>query len=166
MKRVCTFLLLFAGYLGLYILFAGSTTITDLVFGAIVSCIASLATMSLCIERYSRVLDLRRFLYLATYLLYYMLIVEPRAHLDVVKRILSPRYRPAIVAIPTKVRSSYALLTVANSITNTPGTVVVDVDEERGVLYVHWIDAKTFDPEKAREYVSRVFEDWASKIFD
>ncbi len=166
MRKLGAFLILFVGYLGLYIMLAGSTTVTDLTFGTIISCIASFVTVKLCIERHSKVLDIRRFLYLVIYSLYYIAVAEPRAHLDVIKRILKPRYRPAIVAIPTKVRSDYALLTVANSITNTPGTVVVDVDEERRVLYVHWIDAKTVEPERAREYVSRAFEEWASKIFD
>lgn len=91
---------------------------------------------------------------------------EVRAHLDVMRRILHPRMpiNPGIVKIPYEVVSDYAMLTIANSITNTPGTVVVDVFPEEKAFYVHWINAVVTEPEKARESVSRIFEKFAKRI--
>ncbi|MEM4062124.1 MAG: Na+/H+ antiporter subunit E, partial [Desulfurococcaceae archaeon] len=73
---------------------------------------------------------------------------------------------PAVVMAPFDVETDYALTTIANSITNTPGTVVVDVDEKRRVFYIHWIDAKTLDPLDVKKRVFEDFEKYAKRIFD
>ena len=46
--------------------------------------------------------------------------------------------RPAMVQVSTSLRSDLGRLVLANSITLTPGTLTVDVDDD--VLTVHWID--------------------------
>lgn len=45
--------------------------------------------------------------------------------------------RPAIVAVPLSVRSDAEITLLASLITLTPGTLSVDVAEDRSVLYVH-----------------------------
>ncbi|MEM2645765.1 MAG: Na+/H+ antiporter subunit E, partial [Desulfurococcaceae archaeon] len=61
---------------------------------------------------------------------------------------------------------AYGITAVANSITNTPGTVVVDVDEERRCFYVHWIDVKAFEPEECHKMISETFEKYSKRVFD
>ncbi len=55
---------------------------------------------------------------------------------------------------------------IANSITNTPGTVTIDVDEKHGYLLVHWIDTRSTDPLVCRSMISLRYESYARKIFD
>ena len=55
--------------------------------------------------------------------------------------VLHPRVRdvvrPAIVAVPLTVKSDWEITLLANLITLTPGTLSVDVSQDRSILYVH-----------------------------
>ena len=55
---------------------------------------------------------------------------------------LQPRIaiRPAIIAYPLTVTSDAQITLLANMITLTPGTLSVDVSDDRKWLYVHAID--------------------------
>lgn len=52
---------------------------------------------------------------------------------------LTPRHHmtPGIVAIPLDVRGKFEITLLANLITLTPGTLSLDVSDDRKVLYVH-----------------------------
>jgi multicomponent Na+:H+ antiporter subunit E len=69
-----------------------------------------------------------------------LLLALLRANLDLARRVLTPSLpiRPAMVQVSTSLRSDLGRLVLANSITLTPGTLTVDVDDD--VLTVHWID--------------------------
>jgi multicomponent Na+:H+ antiporter subunit E len=56
------------------------------------------------------------------------------------RRVLTPSLplRPALVRINTSLRSDLGRLVLANSITLTPGTLSIDVDDD--TLIVHWVD--------------------------
>lgn len=151
-----------------YIVFSGSATIFDIVTGIVISIPVGIITANILLTNVAKVFSPRRWVWLAAYAIRYFFVDEVIAHIDVIKRILSPRMpiNPGIVKIPIRVSSAYAITAVANSITNTPGTVVVDIDEEKGYLYVHWIDVKTIEPEECRKAISMVFEKFASKVFD
>ncbi|MCD6488174.1 MAG: Na+/H+ antiporter subunit E [Desulfurococcales archaeon] len=151
-----------------YILLAGSVTAIDLLAAAIASLATSVIVADLLVRDVGKILDPKRIYYLVRYFIKYMFIIEPRAHIDVIKRIISPHMpiNPGIVAIPYGVKTDYAILTIANSITNTPGTVTVDVDRDSKLLFVHWIDVKAVEPEECRRIISREFEENAEKIFD
>lgn len=45
--------------------------------------------------------------------------------------------RPAVIAFPLSVKSDAEITLLANLITLTPGTLSVDVSEDRSVLYIH-----------------------------
>jgi multicomponent Na+:H+ antiporter subunit E len=45
--------------------------------------------------------------------------------------------KPAIVRVPTRTRTSWERTVLANTITMTPGTLTLEVDEVSGDLYVH-----------------------------
>lgn len=91
-----------------------------------------------------------------------------KANLDVAYRVLHPALpiRPGIVKVRTTLRSDTALTFLANSITLTPGTMTVDVDKDDGLLYIHWIDVKEKDVEKATKILVARFENILKKIFD
>jgi multicomponent Na+:H+ antiporter subunit E len=63
-----------------------------------------------------------------------------RANLDMAKRVLNPSLpiRPAVVEVQTGLESSLGKLLLANSITLTPGTLSVDLRDDR--ILVHWVD--------------------------
>lgn len=69
-----------------------------------------------------------------------LLVALVRANLDMARRVLTPALpiRPAMVRINTSLRSDLGRLVLANSITLTPGTLAVDIEDD--VLVVHWID--------------------------
>ncbi|MEQ9814594.1 MAG: Na+/H+ antiporter subunit E [Azospirillaceae bacterium] len=53
--------------------------------------------------------------------------------------VLTPRSRaePRIVAVPLTVRSDFEIFALANLISLTPGTLSLDVSDDRSLLYVH-----------------------------
>jgi multicomponent Na+:H+ antiporter subunit E len=67
--------------------------------------------------------------------------------------------RPGIVAIPTKLRSDMQLTLLGSLMSLTPDTVTMDIDQERGIIYVHWIDVQTTDPQEARRLISESLEE-------
>ena len=71
---------------------------------------------------------------------------------------LSPRLkvRPGIFAFPLTVERDFEITLLANPITLTPGTLSVDVSEDRSTLYVHAIDCS--DPDGARSDIAEGFE--------
>ncbi len=147
-----------------YVLFSGSLSQYTLLTGLIVALVLGFTTSKYLVRNESKLRDPVRLFYLAYYFLKYITVIEFKAHMDVVKRMFTMDIKPGIVKIPVYVKSSYAKLLVASSITNTPGTVVVD--ERDGYFYVNWIYVATTDPESARRYISEEFEKYASIIFD
>lgn len=91
-----------------------------------------------------------------------------KANLDVAYRVIHPGLpiNPGIVKVKTTLKSDTALTFLANSITLTPGTMSVDIDQEKGILYIHWIDVKDKDMQKATEIIVKNFEDVLRRIFE
>jgi multicomponent Na+:H+ antiporter subunit E len=50
------------------------------------------------------------------------------------------RLNPAIIAYPLRVTSDFEIALLANLITLTPGTMSVDVSDDRATLFVHCVD--------------------------
>lgn len=76
----------------------------------------------------------------------------------VAKLVLSPRMdvKPGIFAYPLKVDRDFEITLLANLITLTPGTLSVDVSDDRRTLFVHGMDCS--DPDQARREISQGFE--------
>ena len=152
----------------IYLFYTGSLGLFDVITGAIVAVIIGLLVGNIVVENPGKALSIRRGFLMLIYIIWYFLVAETKAHIDVIKRALHPKMplNPAIIKVPYNVSTDYAMTLIANSITNTPGTVVVDLDYENKYFFVHWLDAKTSDPLKAREIISSKFEEFAKKIFD
>lgn len=102
--------------------------------------------------------------------IYYILIFSwecLKANIDGVFRLIHPDLpiNPGIVKIKTTLTSNIGLTLLANSLTLTPGTMTVDIDKEEGILYVHWIDVKSQDINKATELIAHKFERILKRIF-
>ncbi|MBW2967612.1 Na+/H+ antiporter subunit E [Candidatus Woesearchaeota archaeon] len=89
---------------------------------------------------------------------YYM----AKANIDVAYRVITGRIKPGIVKIKTDLKTDAGVTMLANSITLTPGTLTVDIDEKSNDLYVHWINVKKKDPEA--EDVCGVMPKWVKRI--
>jgi multicomponent Na+:H+ antiporter subunit E len=78
--------------------------------------------------------------------------------LRVARLVLTPRMqlKPGIFAYPLKVDRNFEITLLANLITLTPGTLSVDVSDDRKTLYVHAIDCA--DPEQTRRDIASGFE--------
>ena len=72
--------------------------------------------------------------------------------------VLSPRLdvKPGIVAYPLKVDRDFEITLLANLVTLTPGTMSVDISEDRRLLYIHALDAS--DPDQLRRDIASGFE--------
>ncbi len=89
------------------------------------------------------------------------------ANFDVAYRVLHPSLpiEPGIVRVKTSLKNPMARLFLANSITLTPGTLVVDMDDD-GTLYIHWIKVLSQDPDIAAKIIVKPFEDILTKVFE
>jgi multicomponent Na+:H+ antiporter subunit E len=74
--------------------------------------------------------------------------------------VLTPRTlrRPGIVAVPLDANTPLEIATLANVITLTPGTLCLDVSDDRRTMYVHamFVD----DPDEVRRQIKDRFERW------
>lgn len=88
------------------------------------------------------------------------------SNLEILKIIIKPKLdvRPGIFALPIDVKKDWEITVLANLITLTPGTLVIDVSDDRKLLYVHAMDITDVDEainsiknsfEKAIKEVSR-----------
>lgn len=89
-----------------------------------------------------------------------------RANLDVAWRVLHPRLpiRPGIVRARTTLKSPGARVLLANSITLTPGTLSVDIEDD--MLYVHRIYVPRDDADGETELSLERFESFLRRIFE
>ncbi|WP_046176496.1 Na+/H+ antiporter subunit E [Domibacillus indicus] len=81
-----------------------------------------------------------------------------KANIDVLKLVLRPRLniRPGIFAFETELKSDWEITLLANLITLTPGTLVVDVSDDNKTLYIHAIDIA--DVSEAADSIKNSFE--------
>ncbi len=152
--------------LAVYLFYTGSVSEYDLITGSTVALIVSFLVGHWLVKNESKFFSPRRWFHAIIYGLRYFLIEETKTHIDVAKRVFTLKANPGIVRIPLDVESDYGKVLVANSITNTPGTIVVDISDDGKWLYVHWIDVSTLDEREVKENVVAYFEDYAKKIFD
>ena len=91
-----------------------------------------------------------------------------KANLDVAYRVIHPDLpiRPGTVRIKTSLKSDIGLTFLANSITLTPGTTTVDIDKERGLIYVHRIYIKEGAAASEHLPVVEKFEKILRKVFE
>jgi multicomponent Na+:H+ antiporter subunit E len=90
-----------------------------------------------------------------------------KANIDVAVRIIKPSLpiNPGIIKVKTTIKSDIGLTILANSVTLTPGTLCIDVDTEKGFLYIHCIDVKAYDMDKYALGIVGKFENILKKIF-
>ena len=153
-----------------WILLTGSFAAQELIVGAIVSILVAWFSARWFVhERPFGFFGKRLFI-----LLWYCIAIFPwellKANWDVAKRALSPgklKINPGIVRVPVDVPTEYGKTMLANSITLTPGTITMDIDERGGQVwyYIHWIDVRETEPVAAGEAIKGRMEKWVRRIW-
>ena len=84
---------------------------------------------------------------------------------DVALRVLHLRRleRPGLVRIPIGDRTRHGVAVSALATTLSPGSVLIDVDWERGDLLLHVIDAS--DPDQVRARLQRFYDRYQRRVF-
>jgi len=147
----------------------GAWSIEELITGAVLSLVTGLIAGRVTLHRDQggrghplRMLNPLRILLFLAYLVGPFLWAMAKANLDVAYRVITGKIRPGIVRLKPGLSTDFGVTLLANSITLTPGTLSVDVDEETKDLYVHWINVS--DPEPSAKAVCGSFPDWARRI--
>ena len=91
-----------------------------------------------------------------------LLIANVRVALDVMRPI--NRLRPAVIAVPLDVTSDGEILLLSMLINITPGSVTVDLSEDRRTLYVHVMHVDT--AEASRRDIKSGFERRVKLLFE
>lgn len=89
-----------------------------------------------------------------------------KANIQVAYDVITPTHhmKPAIVAIPLTVTKDSEITTLANLISLTPGTLSLDVSDDKKVLYVHTMyaeDRESFIKEIKEGFEKRIIEIFA-----
>ena len=122
---------------GLWIIFAGTFTVEVAVIGLIVAAVVFAFIckfMDYSLQKEGR--NLKKIFWGIRYvavLLWEIL----KANVNVMKLILSPKYEvePTIISFRAKLKSDASKVALANSITLTPGTITVSLDDNRYVIH-------------------------------
>lgn len=74
------------------------------------------------------------------------------SNIEITWDILTPvhRLKPAVIAVPLEARSDLELFLLVNIITLTPGTLSLDVSDDRRMLFVHCLYATDQEAEKRK----------------
>jgi multicomponent Na+:H+ antiporter subunit E len=88
-----------------------------------------------------------------------------KSNIDVTLRVISPKLpiNPGIVEVKTTLKSKYARMILANSITLTPGTLTVEVADDS--FFIHWIDVENEDIQEASNKIVKNFEKYLEVIY-
>jgi len=88
-----------------------------------------------------------------------------KSNFDVARRVITPSLpiNPGIVEVKTKLNSKIGRLILANSITLTPGTLTIEIVEDK--LFIHWIDVESEDVNQATKQIVQKFEKYLEVIY-
>ena len=158
------FLNLWLTLLLIWVIANGTLASQTLITGVVVSAVIALAFASFArvysVIRWSPKVVFYYLMYLSVFLIELV-----KANLNVMWLVFSPRIdiKPGIVEIKTELKSPIGRLALANSITLTPGTLVVDIKGDS--LFIHWINISATDPVAATEAISARFEKYLKVIY-
>lgn len=162
-SRLIGFLILCVLLTSIFVAYSGHLFIFTLMSSILASVVV---IISLYRESEIPLPSVRGFIYLI--LLFAKFIwIELQEHIKMARIILSKdlTVNPSIVSLPIKLRSDTSIALLSYILTNTPGTIVVDIDKDQKIMYVHWLFTHTDDPLKAKEAIVNGFEDYLERAF-
>jgi multicomponent Na+:H+ antiporter subunit E len=145
----------------------GLWSIEEILLGLILSLIAGFVTRNVLVKKDLRMLNPIRWLIFVGYVVGPFFFGMAKANFDVAYRVITGKINPGIVKISPDLKTDLGVTLLANSITLTPGTLSVDIDEEKNDLYIHWINVKenTLKGDSVDcRYICGNFDKWIRRI--
>ncbi|MFC2008785.1 Na+/H+ antiporter subunit E [Chloroflexota bacterium] len=146
---------------------AGIWSLGELGLGMVLAVLVAALTKNVVTGNWVRFLSPRRCALCVVYLFGPFLWAMAKANFDVVYRVITGRIKPGIVRISPQLKNDASVALLANSITLTPGTLSVDVDEKTNDLFVHWINVDESVLARTPRDHTRIcggFPEWARRI--
>ena len=161
MKHLALFILSFFFWL----LLTWNLSLPNLIVGGLASALATLFFAKYFFKNVYKFIQPQRYFWLILYLVIFIWECI-KANFDVAYRVLHPAMpiKPGIVKVKTGLKSDFARMMLANSITMTPGTITVDIVGDD--FYIHWIYVSSDNPEEYSQKISGRFENYIKKIFE
>jgi len=88
------------------------------------------------------------------------------SNIKIIYYIASPgrNFRPAILEFPLRLKSNFGITLLANLITLTPGTITLEISDDKKYLYFHIVNVPEQNVEKAKHKLKDGFEKRIMKI--
>ncbi len=131
-------------------------------FAAVAGTISSRMLSALGFKGGRAFLSPRRWALFILYIVFSFIPAVVKANLDVAYRVINGKINPGIVKISPKLKTDFGMTMLADSITLTPGTLSVSIDDKKKELYVHAINLSGKDP-KISEICGN-FPEWAGRV--
>jgi multicomponent Na+:H+ antiporter subunit E len=149
----------------LWMLLFWSLDLWVIVAGAAVAVLVGAMLGQVFPDNAAKALDPRRWFFFIVYVPYFLYWCL-RANIDVALRVVNPNLpiKPGIIKVSTTLTGEMAKTFLANSITLTPGTLTVDIDDQD--LYIHWINIDTDDVKQRTAQICERFEPLLRRIFE
>ena len=139
----------------------------EILFGIILSAISGFVARTIFMKKSLRMLNPVRWIMFLVYVIGPLFVGMAKANFDVAYRVITGKINPGIVKISPDLKTDLGITMLANSITLTPGTLTVDIDEDKNDLYIHWINVKKEALEKKPvdcKYICCKFDKWIRRI--
>jgi len=163
-EKIKSFLYLFVLAALIWLALTSSFNLQEVITGISISFILSLLLSSRYLELKLPPVSFKRIAFSIIYIiiLFKEIIV---ANFDVAYRVVHPKMpiKPGIVIIKTELKSNIAKMILANSITLTPGTFTLDINDD--TLLIHWINVRTENIDEATKAIGERFEKYLRVIF-
>ena len=146
---------------------AGLWSVEEMLLGLILSLITGFICQATFVKKDMRMANPVRWILFLVYLIGPFFVSLAKANIDVAFRVLTGKIKPGIVKISPGLKTDLGVTMLANSITLTPGTLSVDIDEKSKDLYIHWINVDETALKKTPvdcQYVCGGFSDWVRRI--
>ncbi len=159
MRGISTFVVLYVIWLLLV-----SWTLPEIIVGALVSVVLAVLISKHVNYKLDFLLPIRLLHFVFIYLPVFIFELI-KANFDIAKRVLQVKIplKPGIVEVKTDLAGDFGKLTLANSITLTPGTLSLEQVEDK--IYVHCVEVKGETKEERSENISSSFERILGGIF-
>ena len=156
MRYLYTFLIMF----GFWILLSGKFDLFHLTLGILSSALVSFLSADLFMhdQGKNRLSTGFRFLLYIPWLLYQIVLSTLHVTFLALHPKMKDRIDPTIVTFKTKLKTNIAKVALANSITLTPGTITIRIENQ--VFYVHAISRKAAAglPGEMEDRLANIFE--------
>jgi multicomponent Na+:H+ antiporter subunit E len=162
--RILRFVITAAALFGVWLIFSPRFELYSLLAGGIGALIVAAVTYEVFLAKHQA--SIRFFVPNPLFfLLYFFLVVSYlyAASIKMLIAVITGKVSPRIVHFRTTLHSDLARMTLANSITLTPGTITVDLNDDH--LTVHWSFCTTTHSRGAGEIIKGTLEKILLKVW-